>query len=619
MDRNSVMGFVLIAMILVGYSIWMSPSEEELAKVKKQQDSIALVNNERIKESEIKPKDTLVNADKEFSTINPLDTISNDSVKNQLILSQHGEFSSAVEGTNEYTIIENAKLRLKILNKGARIVEAELKDYKTYDSLPLILLTEKTSKFSLNFFVGNKAINTSNYYFKVVDKQSDKVSFQLKTLSGKTLNFNYSLKPEDFMVDFSIASNGFDQLIPSNVHDLSLNWFVDMVKVEKSLDNERNASTIFYKYPEEEASSLDFKSSEKLNLEYKTEWVAFKHQFFTSAIIANTNFEKNGSDIEFIYDENDKSKIASANTNLSIPFDHKAQEEFGMKFYFGPNLFPVLKSYDLGMEKMIPLGWGIFGWVNRYAVINVFNWLDNFNLNYGIIILLLTILLKLVLLPFTYKSYLSSAKMKLLKPDIEAINKKMEKEDALKKQQAVMELYKRAGVSPFGGCLPMLFQFPILIAMFNFFPASFELRQQSFLWATDLSTYDSIFDLPFNIPFYGDHVSLFTLLMTVSTIIYTRQNLQNQTSPEMEQMKWIWYLMPIIFLGVFNNYSSGLSYYYFLANMITFGQQFLFKQFVDDKKLHLQLEENKKKPVKKSAFQQRLEDAAKKRGYNPNK
>lgn len=264
------------------------------------------------------------------------------------------------------------------------------------------------------------------------------------------------------------------------------------------------------------------------------------------------------------------------------------------------------------MEKLVPLGWGIFGWVNRFAVIPVFNFLNSFNINYGIIILLLTILIKVVLLPLTYKSYISTAKMKVLQPEMSELQAKF-KADPMKLQQETMALYRKAGVSPLGGCLPMVLQMPILIAMFRFFPASIELRQEGFLWAKDLSTYDSILDLPFNIPFYGDHVSLFTILMTVSTLIYTRMNMQ-MTAATNPSMKYVMYLMPIMFLGIFNNYSSGLSYYYFLANMITFGQQYLFKSFVDEKAIHAKIQENKKKPVKKSKFQERLEKMAKERG-----
>jgi YidC/Oxa1 family membrane protein insertase len=303
---------------------------------------------------------------------------------------------------------------------------------------------------------------------------------------------------------------------------------------------------------------------------------------------------------------------------VSLPFNAAKDKQLDLAFYFGPNKYNIMRSYHLDLEKQIPLGWSFFlmQWINRFAVLPVFNFLEGFNLNYGIIILILTILLKIVLFPIAYKTYLSSAKMRLLKPEVDEITAKFpKKEDAMKKQQATMALYKKAGVNPMSGCVPMLLQFPILLAMFRFFPASIELRQEAFLWAEDLSSYDSIFDLPFNIPFYGDHVSLFTLLMTISTIIYTKiNNDMMSTGNQLPGMKTMMYLMPVMFLGFFNSYSSGLSYYYLLANLITFAQMYAIRSFVNEDKLHAQIQENKKKPVKKSNFQKRLEEMAKNQG-----
>jgi YidC/Oxa1 family membrane protein insertase len=290
---------------------------------------------------------------------------------------------------------------------------------------------------------------------------------------------------------------------------------------------------------------------------------------------------------------------------------HQSNESIPLQIYFGPNHYETLSAYNMELERMIPLGWGIFRWVNKYAVIPIFNWLDNSITNYGIIILIMTLIIKMVLAPFTLKAYKSQAKMKVLKPEIDKINEKHKDKDPMKAQQETMALYKKTGVNPLGGCIPMLLQMPILFALFRFFPASIELRQKSFLWADDLSSYDSVLNLPFEIPFYGDHVSLFTLLMTVSTILYTRMNSQ-MSGPQMAQMKWMMYLMPIMFLGFFNNYAAGLSYYYFLANMVTFGQQFVMrKYFIDEAAILTQMENNKKKPVKKSKFQKRLEEMAK--------
>ncbi len=341
-------------------------------------------------------------------------------------------------------------------------------------------------------------------------------------------------------------------------------------------------------------------------------WVGYKSQFFSSVFIANNTFS--GASVKMEMEKNENSPYLLYNdSDISIPLDFTKNETVGFQFFFGPNHFYTLNSYDsdLDLTKLIRLGWGILGWINRYAVIPIFNYLEKGISNYGLIILILTIIIKLVLFPFTYKSYISTAKMKVLKPQIDEINERIPKEKAAERQQATMGLYKKAGVNPMGGCLPMLLQMPILIAMFRFFPASIELRQESFLWATDLSSYDSIVNLPFTIPLYGAHVSLFTLLMAATNIIYTRMNSSMQSSNQMPGMKGMMYMMPVMFLFIFNNYASGLSYYYFISTLITIGQTFLIRQFVDDKKILAQLNANQKKPVKKSKFAQRLEEMAK--------
>ena len=613
---------------MIGYSLYTSPSKEELEAIKRQQDSIAAVNLAAREAAEKEQAQNTVVQEKETASIDSLianagDSINTDSINALLLQNKYGPFANAANGEQKYYTIENDKLIAKISTKGGRIVSVILKDYHTYGGQPLELFHEDSSSFSINFYAGNKAITTKDLYFEAIGNDikisgDDSASFtmRLNAEAGKYIDFIYSLKGNDYMMGYSIQTNGMQDIIASNTTDFNLNWTLRAPRQEKGIDNERNASTIYFKYAEDEVDYLSETSDEKKSLDARVKWVAFKQQFFSTILIAKDVFDKYNADIETKTNKNTQNYIKDFSTNLSIPYKHNSFEKFDMSFYFGPNHYQTLKSYNIDLHQIVPLGWGIFGWVNKFLVIPVFNWLNQFNLNFGIIILILTIIIKVILFPLTYKSYLSMAKMRLLKPDLDELNKKYANEDPLKKQQAIMSLYKRAGVSPFGGCLPMLLQMPILIAMFRFFPASIELRGEAFLWADDLSTYDSILDLPFNIPFYGDHVSLFTLLMTASTILYTRINNQFSSNPEMAQMKWMMYLMPIIFLGVFNNYSAGLSYYYFLANMITFGQQFLMKNLIDEKKLHAQIEENKKKPivVKKSSFQKRLEEAAKKRG-----
>jgi YidC/Oxa1 family membrane protein insertase len=382
------------------------------------------------------------------------------------------------------------------------------------------------------------------------------------------------------------------------------------------------SSTIYYKFLGDDVDYLSENKNGNKDLPTRVNWIGFKQQFFTSVLIADRGFA-NGK-ISTMVNDSITRGIKTCSAQITIPFDENSKQSFPMRMYFGPNHFKTLKSYHLDLEHQIPLGWSspyILGWINRIAVIPVFNWLSSFGMNYGIIILILTILLKIVLFPIAYKTYLSSAKMRVLKPEIDEINKKIPKEKTMERQQATMALYKKAGVNPLAGCIPMLLQMPILIAFYRFFPASIELRQQSFLWATDLSAYDSILNLGFNIPFYGDHVSLFTLLMTVSTIFYTKLNNQLMGSQaQMPGMKFMTYAMPIMFLGFFNNFAAGLSYYYFLANMLTFLQMWVIRRSVNEEAIHMKIQENKKRPEKKkSGFQKRLEDMAKQRGYNPPK
>jgi YidC/Oxa1 family membrane protein insertase len=381
---------------------------------------------------------------------------------------------------------------------------------------------------------------------------------------------------------------------------------------EKARTAETQYSGVYYKFFQDEVDNISGNRSSSEDLRTPLKWVAFKDQFFSSVLIASQNFGGGYVETEVIEDE--KSPFLRINqAELALPFRFVEDDEASMQFFFGPNHFYTLRSYEgLELHEILPLGWGIFGWINRYAVIPVFNFLEGFIGNYGIIILILTILIKIVLFPLTYKSYMSTAKMRVLKPQIDEINERIPKEKAMERQQATMALYRKAGVNPMGGCLPILLQMPILIAMFRFFPSSIELRQESFLWASDLSTYDSILDLPFTIPFYGDHVSLFTLLMAVTNVVYTRINQEmTQSSAQMPGMKGMMYLMPVMFLFFFNSYASGLSYYYFISTLITIGQTVLIRQFVDEKAILARLKANQKKPAKKSKFQARLEEMQK--------
>lgn len=620
MDRNSILGLLLIGGILIGWMYLSQPSEEERARIKHERDSVALAQ----KQLEEKNKPVVVTKPDTGKVVATADTaiVLSDSAKAAIKQSVYGIFSNAIQGTNENITIENERIKVSLSTKGGRISSVQLKEYKRHDGSPLVLFDADSSYQALQFItVGNKAYSTDSFYFAPTEKsftvtgeQSKSIALRLYgTDKKKYIEYLYTLKGNSYNLGYKINMVGMQDVIAPNMQEVGLSWGMKTPSQEKNIRNERMNTTVYFKDKDEEADYLSETSDEQRESVSSLKWVSFKQQFFTSVLMADSVFPT-PIRLTALNTPEASRYVRSMATDLTIPYNHNPSESFGMSFYFGPNHYQTLAGYDLGLQKQIPLGWGIFGWVNRFIVIPIFNFLDSFNLNYGIVILILTLIIKLLLFPIAYKTYLSSAKMRVLKPEIDEINKKFEKEDPMKKQQAVMTLYRKAGVNPLAGCIPLLLQMPILIALFRFFPASIELRQQSFLWADDLSSYDSIYDFGFNIPFYGDHISLFTLLMTASTYLYTYSNMQLMGSQQqMPGMKFMMYVMPIMFLGFMNDYSAGLSYYYFLANMITFGQTYAMRAFVDEDALRRRIEENKKKPVKVSSFQQKLEKMAKER------
>jgi len=593
-DKNSLIGLLLMGFILIIFNTYFFP-QVEVAKTEKK-DTTGIVTT-TVNEVQIEQSKTEIIADAIV-----------DSLFNQQFVNQYGVFANTAIGTEKESVLENEKLKITFSNKGGRITSVILKEFQTHDSLPLQLFDADSSRFNLQFSVG-KPINAENLFF-VAKQNGNALSMKLMANANHYVEYIYTIT-DDYLIDFDIHLVGMENLIPSGVNYMNLEWQMKTPQTEKSKSNQDMYTGIQYQYSaDKEVDYLSFTSDDEEKINARLNWVAFKQQFFSAIIIAKDGFEK-PTHLESEKNENSK-YIKNLSAQFELPYQHKNNEQLNFQFYFGPNHYKTLKSYNAGFEKLIPLGWGLFGWVNQYIIINLFDFLSKYMSNYGLIILLLTIIIKLALSPFTYKAYLSQAKMKVLKPEIDKITEKHKKKDPMKSQQETMALYRKAGVNPMGGCLPMLFQFPILIAMFRFFPASIELRQKSFLWADDLSSYDSIMSLPWDIPFYGDHVSLFTLLMTVSTIMYTRMNSQSMGG-QMEQMKWIMYLMPIMFLGFFNNYAAALSYYYFLANIFTFSQQYFMKRFIDEDAILAQLEANKKKPAKpKSKFQKKLEDMQRK-------
>ncbi|HUX57294.1 MAG TPA: membrane protein insertase YidC [Bacteroidales bacterium] len=654
MDKNTITGLILIFAIFIGFSLINSNRQKkeyekaivvaeshyangELEAARSEYinalrfkpnepDAISKINELNIKLG-IKPEaqeiDTVISHESLPAAVSPnIPSAPTD-------INQFGVFAKAALGENEFITLENNKVELKISLKGGRVYSARLKDYRTYDSLPLILFSGDSTVFGFNFFTSdNKAVKTNNLYFKpeserrsyTVTTQPQSVSLRLLASDDKYIEYKYTLAPDKYMVDFDVTFKSMESIIGSNQNSLTLDWKMYIPQQERGRDNEENYSTIKYKYFQDDVEDLGLRSkkeTEKKDITTKLRWIAFQDQFFSTVLLTN-DFFINGS-VSSTRTIGSPKYIRYYTSEVGVPFNSEASNLISMKLYYGPNHITTLRKEGFELESLVFLGKNIIGWINRFVIIPIFNWLDNFIGNYGIIILILTLIIKLALFPLTFKSTQSQAKMQVLKPMVAELGKKFpKKEDAMKKQKATMDLYKRAGVNPMGGCLPMILQMPILFAMFRFFPVSIELRQEHFLWATDLSTYDSILHLPFTIPMYGDHVSLFTLLMTASTLL-TMKMTGSTPGADQPGMKLMMYMMPVMFMLILNQFSSGLTYYYFLANMITFGQNIISKKFINPDAVLAKLEENKKKPVKKSNWQQRLEAAAKQRGINPSK
>lgn len=559
-----------------------------------------------------------------------------DAVRRQQVAALGEYLAGARDAEAEEFTVENDVMIVTFSTRGGRITGVTLKDYTKYaprgkrDQL-IELMDPASARFDLSFYVknglNNVKVNTMDYVFRAQPEQVEgdarRVVMRLPVAADAWLEYEYLIYnkqvPErDYLVDFNVRLvNMAPQM--ANQASIGIDWSNNSYQNEKGFQNENMYTTISYRFPGE-SSIEDLGMSEKSkskSISTSVNWVAFKQQFFSSAFIAPQNVTN--ANLAFDTAAPGSELLKSFSAQMTVPYTVQT-EGYDFAFYFGPNKYAILKKVaaadgeELHMERLIPLGWGIFGWVNRWCVIPVFDFLRNYIASFGIIILILVILVKLVISPLTYKSYVSMAKMRLIKPQVDELNKKYpKKEDAMKKQQATMELYKKAGINPMGGCIPMLIQMPILIAMFRFFPASIELREQPFLWADDLSSYDSIVNLPFSIPFYGDHVSLFALLMAVSLFGYSYFNYQQTASsqPQMAGMKFMMvYMMPIMMLLWFNSYSSGLCYYYLLSNLFTIGQTLLIRRMVDDDKIHAVMQVNaaKRSKGKKSKFQQRYEE-----------
>ena len=612
-DLNSIIGFALIFGIVI-YMFYVNkptPEEIEAEKAKQEQIDAAAKKQENKNDATI----TDLSATEKSLIFDPQDSVSIAAAKSQLgAFAYSAGLASAKGGT---TTIENEVLKLTINNKGGYIKDALLKNFKTYDSVPVYLIKDgKNASFNLNLQTSdNRTLNTKNLFFQptLLSGDSPGLSMKLKVSDNQYLEYVYQLRPDEYMLDFIIRSQGLSQVIASN-QTIQADWKLNAIRHAKSASYENRYTDIHFEY---EDGKDDFTGQGEFDDDQEKDitWIGFKQHFFTSILLTDSAFENatfNSVNIAGNTEKDDKDIQVLKEFSASFPLALQGGElNYNMDWYFGPTDYRVLNDYDRNLDEIVPLGWGIFGVINKYIFIPFFSFLSGF-LPYGIAIIVMTIVVRIVLSPVTYKSYVSQAKMKILKPEINEINEKY-KDNTMKKQQETMALYSKAGASPMSGCLPALMQIPVFYALFNFFPSAFDLRQKSFLWADDLSSYDTIAKLPFNIPFYGDHVSLFPILASIAIFVYmmmtTGQTMQQSQQPGMPNMKFIMYLSPLMMLIFFNNYASGLSLYYFVSNLITIGIMLVIKHvIIDEDKIHAKIQENKKKPRKQGKFQKKMKE-----------
>lgn len=541
------------------------------------------------------------------------DSVEIEDIANQSLVNEFGVFANAATGDEEFFTLENNHIKATISSKGAQIVEVELKDFKTYDKQALLLISN-SQKLNLSFSTkDNKSINTADLYFTGTEKSASTVSFKASDNNSGFIEMTYSLPENSYVLDFDLTFNNLNNVVADE--SLKANWNYQARSQEQNLEREKQKSTIFYRMNNGEVEHLSAGASKNDIPKDDLEWVSFKQQFFNTALLSKGDFRN--SKIESVIDLKDSSVVAAFKADFELAFSGTEKvNEYELQYFFGPNNYKMLKRMGRGLEEVVELSYDfiLFRWVkyiNKWIILPIFNSVEKVVSNYGIVILVMTLIIKMLLMPLTFKSYVSTAKQKLLKPELDALRAKF-KDDQQGFATAQMKLYQETGVSMFGGCLPMLLQMPFLLAMFYFFPSSIELRQQSFLWANDLSTYDNIMNLPFTIPLYGSHISLFTLLMTISSLVMAKFNTQMQsqpTQPGMEMMKYMPYVFPFFLMFLFNSWPAALTYYYFLSNIITLGQQFAInKFFIDEDKLREQIENYKKTPKKKSGFAAKMEE-----------
>lgn len=546
----------------------------------------------------------------------PIQQTISDSARAKLNEMKYGLFSVASDGNENTKTIETDQMIVTISNKGGAIKKVVIKEYLDFRGDPLVLVDDKHTNFHLYLDHLGRKVDVNDLYFTLEGSSASslnegdtlKLNYSLNLPDGANLTYEYSIPGSGYEIGFKMRQQGLQSIIGQQVQ---FAWNQKINRVEKDFKDARNRTTVKYRFTDGDVDDLTGTSTEKEEetLELPTSWVSFRQKFFTSAIVAEKPFTSGY--VQSSINMSDTTSTKNLQMSMTLPYGDFIANTSDFKYYFGPNNYSILKEVAPDFSENVELGWSVLAWINKFAVIPIFHFLERFISNYGIIIIIMVIILRLVLAPLTYTSHIGMAKMRVMKPELDELKEKYEG-DQQKIQQEQMALYQKVGINPLSGCIPMLLQMPILFAMFYFFPNSIELRQESFLWANDLSTYDSILNLPFTIPFYGDHVSLFTLLMTASTILYTWSNSQ-MTTTVTGPMKSIQYVMPIMFLFFLNNYSAGLTFYYFVSNIVSFGQISLFKKFINEDKIKKILNENKKKNAnkKKSSFQQRLDEAMK--------
>ena len=584
MDKNTLVGFTLIGAVLIGFSIYNRPSQEEMERAQRYQDSIQAIALQEAAKLEAEAAAQSAQA---------------------LTLDSTSLFFGANQGTEQFTTLENNLVKVTFSNKGGRVVSATLKDYNNQQGEPLTLFNEEESAMNFAFEGKNENILTEDLFFQPMNVTDSTVTMRLQTTGAGYIDFAYRLLPESYMIDFNVRAQGMQNFFPAALKTVNIDWFQRARQQEKGFDFEQRYTSLTYKPVDDGSDYLSEMSDDKETFEEPMQWIAFKNQFFSSVLIANQNFEN--VTLESTLQKEGSGYMKDYNADMTTFFDPTGKKATELQLYLGPNHFKTLlatndlvinQDEDPELEDLVYLGWPLVREINRWFTINLFDWLSGWGLNMGLVLLLMTIIVKAIVYPATYKSYMSSAKMRVLKPYIEKINAKYPKqEDALKKQQETMQLYSEYGVSPMGGCLPMLIQMPVFMALFFFVPNAIELRQESFLWAPDLSTYDDVINWGVNIPLLGDHLSLFCLLFSVTNILNTWYMMKQQDTgqQQMPGMKIMMYLMPVMFIFIFNSYSSGLNYYYFISGLIGILTTIILRKTTNEPKLLAILEANKAK------------------------